>query len=191
MRVSIIAVLILGIGASSAARLPKPQTETRPPANVFIPNTTQDAGAYQPPPKPADGVPKGAWVVSWDRKSWITSIDGKRSGIVYSLGSEHVIRGGNLGGFVVGRIASTRLPRGKGKYEAVGSMLTLVRESPTELVVRVTRIAGGPLPWSESNDKQFPPRLKIRIAGGGRDLEVVHDRGSRYRCSVGEPNCAP
>ena len=189
MRKLVIAALTATLGTAAVAQLPKPQPNPRPTASTFVPNTVQDAGAITP--KPADNLPKEAWIASWDRKSWITSIDGKRSGIRYSLGSEHVIRGGNLGGFVAGRISSSRLPRGKGKYEAVGSILTLVRQSPTELVVRVTQIAGGPLPWSTSNDMQYPPRLRIRIAGGGRDIEVAHDRGSRYSCSVGEPNCAP
>ncbi|ATY31151.1 Rossmann-fold NAD(P)-binding domain-containing protein [Sphingomonas psychrotolerans] len=163
---------------------PKPS----PAPQVFTPNTVVDAGAL--PPGPADAVPRGVMHASWDRKGWIDTIDGKRSGIQFRLGSEHVIRGAGLANAVQGFITSSRIPRGGGnKYETVGSVLTIVRNSDSEVVVRVSQISGGKVRWSATGHRQYPDvRLILRTDGGGRNFNFPI-RGGRYSCAAGEPNC--
>ncbi|MGY4399052.1 hypothetical protein ACVWZA_004265 [Sphingomonas sp. UYAg733] len=194
MRALMLATLLFGCGTAAVGQIqsqkpirPAQKPATQPTPNVFVPNTVQDAGAL--PPKPRDAVPGGAIGASWDRKAWITTIDGKRNNFVFSLGSEHVVRGSGLKGVVGAWITSMRLPPGKGKYESVGSVLAVVRESDTELVLRVTPIAGGKLPWSRLNDHQAPPRLKLRVDGGAREINIVFFK-AEYHCAAGEPNCA-
>lgn len=178
-----IAIAVAGSNIVSGAQISvSPKPESRAPSFM------QHSCAM--PKKLKDGKPQRAMAVSWDGKSSITSIDGKTLGIKYSLGSEHVICGVNLSGFAVGRITSNRMPdllRGR----PVGSMLTLVSETPTKLVVRVTHVSSGAIPWSASNSHyQSPPRLFILIAGGARSIEVIHDVSTRYLCSADEPNCS-
>ena len=166
----------------------KPAPRPSPGAPVFTPNTVVDAGAL--PGKPADAVPPGALAVSWDRKAWITSIDGKRSDIVFRLGSVHVIRGGGLEGIVSGWIKGDRRPNGANKYESVGSVLTIIRQNGTEAVVRVTAISGGKLPWESLQEpKNASMKLLLRTGGGAREITALLHR-SIYRCQRGEPNCS-
>lgn len=159
-----------------------------PTPGVFTPNSVVDAGAL--PPRPADAVPRGVMYASWDRKGWIDTIDGKRSGIQFRLGSQHVIRGAGLANAVQGFITSERIPAtSKNKYETVGSVLTIVRNSDTEMVVRVSQVSSGKVRWSATGHRQYPDvRLILRTDGGGRSFNFPI-RGARYNCTAGEPNC--
>jgi hypothetical protein len=182
---------LIALATASAAQIvsQRPiQPAPRPPAQVFTPNTVVDAGAL--PAKPADGVPAGTIAVSWDRKAWITSIDGKRSDIVFRLGSVHVIRGGGLEGIVSGWITGNRRMNGANKSETVGSVLTVLRQNGTEAVVRVTDISGGKVPWESLQEPKYASvKLLLRTGGGAREINALLHR-SIYRCQRGEPNCS-
>lgn len=189
----LIAATLVGCATMASAQIQsqrplRPKPSPSPTTQVFTPNTVIDAGAL--PPKPADAVPRGVMHASWDRKGWISTIDGKRSGIQFSLGSEHVIRGAGLANAVQGFIVSSRVPRGStGRYESVGSVLTIVRNTDTEVVVRVSQISGGKVRWSSTGHRQVPDvRLILRTDGGGRSFNF-QIRGARYTCAAGEPNC--
>lgn len=186
---AVVALTCCATAASAQIQSQRPvRPKPSPTPNVFTPNTVVDAGAL--PPKPADAVPRGVMHVSWDRKGWIDTIDGKRSGIQFRLGSQHVIRGAGLANAVQGFITSERIPAGnKNKYETVGSVLTIVRNSDTEVVVRVSQISGGRVRWSATGHRQnLDVRLILRTNGGGRSFNFPI-RGGRYSCTAGEPNC--
>ncbi len=146
----------------------------------------QNAGSINPqPPRPETGT--------------ILSIDGQGvnssnvAGVAFSLGSEHVIRGRGFKNVVGAWLVSSRIPLrkegGGNQYKSVGSVLTVVRQSETELVVRVTQIAGGKLPWSSANYRQNRPSIVIRNNGGGNEIRIQSPLKSQYRCATGEPNC--
>lgn len=198
-----IAIVLAGTAAASTAQIATqrpviPIEPKKQPAPRVFEGVETDAGPYQPTPAEIEAgkirVPPNIGV-SRDRSGWIASIDGKgpRYGtghdISFSLGSEHVLRGKGFDGFVSAFITSSRLPAGQGRYETVGSVLVPVRRSDTELVLRVTQIAAGKIPWASSGAGQKREiRLRLTTAGGGRTIEAIL-RNSSYRCATGEPNC--
>lgn len=175
-RLFIVAVLG-GCAASGLAQTGSPQIFNGP---------VIDAGSIKPQPTKEAGT-----ILSVDGQS-VTSRN--VAGVTFSLGSEHVIRGRGFRNVVGAWLESSRIPLrkegGGNQYKSVGSVLTVVRQSETELVVRVTQIAGGQLPWSSAGYRQYPPRLLIRADGGGSEIRNGTPHKSRYSCAVGEPNCS-
>lgn len=164
---------------------PKAPPPAQPTPQVFKGHVIE-AGPIAP--RPRDGVPAGVLVAAPDRKGWISTIDGKRSGITFRIGSTHVIRGAGFKDTVGAWIVSSRFAPGSNRAESVGSMLEVVRQTDTMLLVKVTQIRGGKLPWSATAHRQSGVRLLIRSDGGEREFSVPL-RDSHYRCRAGEPNC--
>lgn len=199
---TIIATLMSGVAVAAAAQVAsqRPIIKEQPAARIGG-GERVEGGAYQPTPaeiERAKNRPPANIGASHDQKGWIATIDGKgrgrgmyASGVLFSLGSEHVLRGKGFDGFVSAFLMGSRQVGRRGRGETVGSVLTPVRRSDTELVLRVTQIAAGNVPWSASQHYQDKnTRLKIRTAGGARHIEA-YLLDSPYRCTVGEPNCAP
>lgn len=156
---------------------------------VFKPNTVIDGGRVQPSPK--SGLPRGTLAGSYDEKAWITSINGRHSGLRFGLNSELVVRGKGLANPVGAWIITSRRVAVNGRIPNAGSMLSVIRRSDTELVLRVTGTSGGTVPWSRSGSGQGTTyRFILRLDGGARQITAAL-RDSRYECTVGEPNCAP
>lgn len=199
----ILAALLTGVAVTATAQVAsqRPIVVKEQPAARIAGGERVEGGAYQPTPaeiERAKNAPPSNIGASYDQKGWIATIDGKgreggmyASGVQFSLGSEHVLRGKGFDGFVSAFLTGMRQVGRRGVGHTVGSVLTPVRQSDTELVLRVTQIRAGQVPWSASQHYQDKhTRLKIRTAGGARQIEA-YLLNSPYRCTDGEPNCAP
>ena len=158
---------------------------------VFVPDKT--ATLPPPPPQSRSTMPAGAIAVSPDGKSWVASVDGKRRGINFSLGSRHVIRGHGLKGaesaWIMGRRMIFQGMHHVNRGWTTGSVLTLDVKSDDEVVATVTQIRGGEKPWSSTNQGAYPNlTLVLRVAGGGQTITVPLPASS-FQCAKGEPNC--
>ncbi|MFT4091562.1 MAG: hypothetical protein QM645_12575 [Asticcacaulis sp.] len=114
--------------------------------------------------------------------SYISNVDGKRDNIVFKLGSTHRINGKGLSGGTAGWILGTTYG---------GSMLEVISESDTQLVVKVTAVSGARTRWP-ANQMQFKSqssvRMRIEAKHGNRVFEFSLPN-SVYDCKHTEPNC--
>lgn len=200
---TIIAILMSGFAAAATAQVAsqRPIVVKEQPTARTGGGERVEGGARPPTPteiERAKNAPHSSIGASHDQKGWIATIDGKgrgrgmyANGVQFSLGSEHILRGKGFDGFVSAFLMGMRQVGRRGVGQTVGSVLTPIRQSDTELVLRVTQIRAGQVPWSASQHYQDKnTRLKIRTAGGARHIEA-YLLDSPYRCTNGEPNCAP
>ncbi|MEM9965195.1 MAG: hypothetical protein AAGC58_07590, partial [Asticcacaulis sp.] len=114
--------------------------------------------------------------------SYISDVDGKRENIVFKLGSTHRINGKGLSGGTAGWILGTTYG---------GSMLQIVSESDTQLVVKVTEVSGAQTRWPANQlprKESSTVRVRIEAKHGKRVFQFSLPR-SVYDCKRTEPNC--
>ncbi|WP_140985065.1 hypothetical protein [Asticcacaulis tiandongensis] len=114
--------------------------------------------------------------------SYISNVDGKRENIVFKLGSTHRINGKGLSGGTAGWILGTTYG---------GSMLEIVSESDTQLVVKVTAVSGARTRWPANQiqyKNQSSVRMRIEAKHGDRVFEFSLPN-SVYDCKRTEANC--
>lgn len=114
--------------------------------------------------------------------SYVSSVDDARQDVRFALNGEFHILGRGFANTVNAWILGNR---------GGGSMLEILRQSDSELVVRVTDIPADEEPWPAEamprDDKAFVT-VKIVADSGAR---TFHARlpGAWYDCRAGEPNC--
>lgn len=138
--------------------------------------------AAPPPTGPQETQPPmPAAIVKLGDGSYVGAVEGQTRDVRFVLGGQFRVAGKGFGGTVNAWILGNR---------GGGSMLDIVSQTDTELVLRVTEIAADEKPWAAGAQGSADSFITLKIAAArGERIFRANLPGAWYACSKGEPNC--
>ena len=200
MRTAAFLLAFLAIGTPAAAQIAT-QRPARPPGHDRhhfqdkpAEAVTSDA-VIEPPSVPNHRTvgPAGSIARSPDGQSWITSVDGRKSGQEFAAERSFTIRGHGLStaytGSIMGSRDDVKPGRKSTRHQSTGSILKIKVISDDEVLATVSRIRAGEFPWASStNFTDNAIALVLKLSRGQQEIRVPLG-GARYTCRSGEINC--